>query len=133
MANKHSGSCLCGQVKYEVTGAFEQFFLCHCSHCRKGSGSAHCANLFSNTAQLTWLQGKDNVRTYTIPNTRHCRSFCSNCGAALPTQAGGMLVLPAGSLDSDVTIKPTAHLHIASKANWDEALETAPKFEELPG
>ena len=53
------GSCLCGAVRFEVTGAFESFFLCHCSRCRKDTGSAHGANLFSSTAKLAWLKGED--------------------------------------------------------------------------
>src|SRR3546814_4169608 len=35
MDNIHAGSCLCGAVHYQVDGAFEQFYLCHCRHCRK--------------------------------------------------------------------------------------------------
>ena len=38
MSNKHSGSCLCGAVRFEVAGDFERFYLCHCEHCRKDTG-----------------------------------------------------------------------------------------------
>src|SRR3546814_15522895 len=50
MDNIHAGSCLCGAVHYQVDGAFEQFYLCHCRHCRKDTRSAHAANLFSSHA-----------------------------------------------------------------------------------
>lgn len=53
MNPKHAGSCLCGEVHYEIEGAFERFYLCHCTHCRKDTGSAHAANLFSSSAKLT--------------------------------------------------------------------------------
>ena len=46
MGTTHSGTCLCGAVRFEISGSFERFYLCHCSRCRKGSGSAHAANLF---------------------------------------------------------------------------------------
>lgn len=134
MIRKHSGSCLCGAVRFEIEGDFERFFLCHCDRCRKGTGSAHAANLFSTTATLTWLSGEALATTYQVPSSRHQRSFCSSCGSALPRAkpGGGMLVVPAGSLDSDVEIRPLAHIFFASRANWDEHLETVPKFDRLP-
>lgn len=134
MTEKHSGSCLCGRVSFEVTGEFQNFFFCHCSHCRKGTGSAHAANLFSTTAQLAWTGGEDSIKTYALPGTRHAKSFCTECGAALPMQdsTGSLVMVPAGSLDSDLAVKPTAHIFMASRANWDEELETAPKFDKYP-
>lgn len=134
MKNTHPGSCLCGTVQFEVHGDFEQFFLCHCQHCRKDSGSAHSANLFSVSASLAWLSGEDRVVFYNLPSTRHSRCFCSVCGSALPClQAEGkLLVVPAGSLDSPILKKPDAHLFIASKADWDNGLEQIQKMETYP-
>jgi len=134
MPDKHSGSCLCGQVRFEVEGDFESFFLCHCQYCRKDTGSAHAANLFSTTASLTWLSGRDQVREFNVPATRHVKCFCSTCGAALPCQqaGGALLVVPAGSLDSNVPIRPNAHLFVSSRANWDHGLQALPSFDRLP-
>lgn len=128
------GSCLCGGVQFEVNGDFEKFFLCHCSRCRKNTGSAHCANLFSSSATIHWLSGKEMVKTYYLPETRHAKSFCSNCGSAMPTEAanGKMIVVPAGCLDDDINTKPTAHVFIDDKSNWEEAMHSAPKFSEFP-
>ena len=129
-----SGSCLCGNVTFEITGEFTSFYLCHCRRCRKDSGSAHAANLFSNTARLTWLSGKENITAFTLPETRHSKSFCAICGSALPIQLNERLLqVPAGSLDSDVPLQPTAHIFLSDKANWDEALDKVTKFENLPG
>jgi len=135
MNTTHTGSCLCGAVRFEVAGDFDRFFMCHCSRCRKGSGSAHGANLFSTTASLAWLAGADKVRTFHVAGTRHQRSFCTDCGCALPRQSadGKLLVVPAGSLDSDVALRPQAHIFTASKANWDEALENVPRVAAMPG
>lgn len=128
------GSCLCGQVRFEVEGNFEHFFLCHCEYCRKDTGSAHAANLFSSTGSLKWLCGQDKVTQFNLPSTRHVRCFCSTCGSALPYQldAGALLVVPAGSLDGNVDIKPSAHVFVASRANWDEQLEVLPTFVKFP-
>ena len=130
----HMGSCLCGAVAFEINGSFESFYLCHCDHCRKDSGSAHSANLFSSTASLNWRRGEDKVTKFTLPSTRHSRSFCAICGSAVPSlqRDGNLLVVPAGSLDSDVLILPNAHIFTASRANWDQALEAIPSVERLP-
>ena len=134
MSTQHSGSCLCGAVRFEVAGDFERFYLCHCSHCRKDTGSAHAANLFSSTATLRWLWGQDQVRVFDLPNTRHRHCFCCRCGSALPDMQmnGTLLKVPAGSLDTDFAIRPDAHIFVASKANWDEALERVPTVARLP-
>lgn len=129
------GGCLCGAVRFEISGSFESFFLCHCARCRKGSGSAHAANLFSSTAKLAWLSGRDNIRAFRLPDTRHERSFCATCGGALPSVQfdGALLVVPAGGLDSPVSIRPSAHICFSSRADWDEHLEDVPRMDGLPG
>ena len=132
MTEKHQGSCLCGAVRFEIDGAFEHFFLCHCSRCRKGSGSAHGANLFATQAELAWLSGEDKVTSFALAGTRHARSFCSTCGAALPGVQGPLLVVPAGSLDTPVTQRPDAHINVSSRADWDCSLEDVPSFDALP-
>ena len=131
---EHQGSCLCGDVRFVMRGSFDGFFLCHCSRCRKGTGSAHGANLFSTTGKLEWLSGEENVRTFSVEGTRHQRSFCATCGGAAPRiHVGGGLVVPAGSLDTPLDIKPTAHICCASRADWDEGFADVPRFDGLPG
>jgi hypothetical protein len=134
MSNKYAGSCLCGRVRFEIDGEFERFYLCHCEYCRKDTGSAHAANLFSSTAALRWLAGEGNVRQFDLPATRHGKSFCGTCGSALPrTQMNGQwLVVPAGSLNSEVLIRPNAHIFVASRAGWDDALERVPAVDAAP-
>jgi hypothetical protein len=135
MTTRHYGSCLCGAVRFEVEGSFESFFLCHCSFCRKDTGSAHAANLFSTNAKLIWLAGENQVTTYHLPSTRHTKSFCKVCGSALPRLPAGAttLVVPAGSLESPVTIRPNAHIFVGSRADWDRELETVPTYQAGPG
>ncbi|MCX5570523.1 GFA family protein [Kaistia nematophila] len=135
MSSSHHGSCLCGAARFEVSGDFQSFFLCHCSRCRKDSGSAHGANLFSTEARLDWLSGEEKVRTFQLPETRHQRSFCADCGSALPglQMDGALLVVPAGSLDSPLPMRPNAHINVASRADWDEHLEQIPRLDGLPG
>jgi hypothetical protein len=134
MNDKYSGSCLCGEVRFEIDGAFERFYLCHCEYCRKDTGSAHAANLFSSSAVLRWMSGEEKIARFNLPATRHSRSFCRICGSALPmTQMNGkLLVVPAGSLNGEARVRPDAHIFVSSRADWDDALENVPTFEKFP-
>ncbi|WP_033069468.1 GFA family protein [Thalassospira australica] len=134
MADKDHGGCLCGAVRYETTGDFDEFFLCHCKYCQKDTGSAHAANLFSTKATLSWLEGGAHIQSFTVPGTRHQKAFCQTCGSAVPyTQMDGRLVVvPAGGLETPVSIRPTAHIMMGSKANWDEGLEDINRLDGLP-
>ena len=129
----HQGSCLCGAVRFEVQGDFERFYLCHCSRCRKDTGSAHAANLFGPAVALTWLAGQQNVTTYTVPGARHAKAFCATCGSAMPRPMGAGFVVPAGSLDSALVMRPTAHIFVASRAAWDHELETVERHDTISG
>ena len=131
--SEYLGSCLCGAAKFKVQGEFDSFYLCHCQHCQKDSGSAHAANLFSQSAKLIWLAGSESVATFKLAGTRHKKSFCKVCGSALPsTHDAGLIVIPAGCLDTEVSMSPTAHIFTSSKAVWDKELDALPKFEGLP-
>jgi hypothetical protein len=91
--------------------------------------------LFSSAAAITWLSGHDRIKTYQVPATRHEKSFCIECGSALPRVQlnGALLVVPAGSLDTAIDIRPNWHIYFASRAQWDERLEDIPKMDGLPG
>jgi hypothetical protein len=69
-----------------------------------------------------------------LPATRHSRCFCSTCGSALPMKQmnGQLLVVPAGSLNSEVQIRPNAHIFLSSKARWDDELEKVPRVDRFP-
>lgn len=135
MEKTYKGSCLCGEIKFTIAGGPECFFLCHCKHCQKDTGSAHSANLFFNKADVKWLSGQEKVKQFNLPSTRHSKSFCSHCGSALPDiqMEGKLIVVPAGSLDSDLSIKPTAHIFTSSKASWEDKLDSLHGFENFPG
>lgn len=130
----HSGSCLCGKNRFEVIGEFQNFYLCHCEHCKKDTGSAHAANLFSTTASLKWLVGGDEVVIYNYNNSGHIKAFCSVCGSAMPNlqMDGALLVVPAGSLDTEIPNTPDGHIFCSHKANWEDLARQIPTFEKLP-
>ncbi|MCZ4351749.1 GFA family protein [Roseovarius aestuarii] len=133
--NLATGQCLCGAVKFCISGDFENFFLCHCTRCRKDTGSAHSANLFSSKAKIIWETGREDVKVFRLSGSRHIKSFCAECGSALPVEQLelGLLVVPAGSLDGPINLRPNAHVCYASRANWDNDLSSVKKIDDLPG
>jgi len=127
------GSCLCGAVKFEASGEPKRFYHCHCSRCRKATGTGHASNMFMQPGTLKWLAGEEQVRAYKVPEAqRFTNSFCATCGGRLPRQPPGteMVVIPAGSLDSDAPIQPTARIFYGSRAAWSCGGDGLPVFQE---
>jgi len=129
------GSCLCGAVKFTVTGDPKRFYHCHCSRCRKATGTGHASNLFLQPGTLTWLSGQDQIRAFKVPEAaRFTNQFCTTCGSRLPRQAQGtdIVLIPCGSLDDEVSIKPQARIFSGSSASWSCAGDGLPVFAEYP-
>lgn len=131
---EYLGSCLCKGITFKVIGDFERFYLCHCRYCRKDTGSAHAANLFSTTAKLEWIKTETDMKTFQPPRSNHAKAFCTNCGSALPNvqMDGQLLVVPAGCLDTKLEKRPDAHIFISNKASWDDSLEKIDQIEGAP-
>jgi hypothetical protein len=129
------GSCLCRSVTFEVQGPPSAFRYCHCSRCRKASGSAHASNLFVPAKQFRWLAGKELVNHYKVPEARtFAVSFCTHCGTRVPheiTERNEFLV-PAGALDGDPGSRPQHNIFWNSKAPWFVETPDLPKFPERP-
>jgi len=129
------GSCLCGTVRYRVSGPWLRFMHCHCSRCRKVTGSAHASNLFAQAEHFRWLEGEAEVRRYEPPTAeRFATSFCSKCGGRLPSLSrdGKTVNIPAGSLDDSPKILPQARIYWDSRAPWSCDADALPRFEESP-
>ena len=135
MTKTVTGSCLCGKVTYEIQGPFKIFQYCHCSRCRKFTGSAHSANLFVPPDRFRWLSGEELVGRYELPEAKYfATAFCKNCGSSLPwhVQGGRNVVITAGTLDGDPGIKPKQNVFCGSGAEWYEDASALMKFTELP-
>ena len=129
------GSCLCGLLKFSVTGTPASFYHCHCSRCRKSSGAGHASNLFVEGGKLTWEGDTDAIRSYKLPEAkRFSRTFCSQCGGPLPRAIPdfNMVMIPAGTLDDEPNISPQAHIFQDSKAAWSCTSDHIAAFPNYP-
>ena len=130
-----TGSCLCGAVEYQITSPMKIFQYCHCSCCRKFTGSAHSANFFVKPKNFKWLQGENSVGRFEHPDAKHfATGFCQVCGSSLPwkNQSGSIVVIPAGTLDEDPGIRPMQNIFWDSRADWYVDASDLDKFSELP-
>ncbi|MSQ98166.1 MAG: GFA family protein [Xanthomonadales bacterium] len=130
-----TGSCLCGALHYSLSGDPTRFMHCHCSRCRKSSGTGHASNLFVNSAGITWTGDTSLIKTYKIPEAqRFSRTFCAVCGGPLPKHipSMGMVFIPAGTLDVEPNIAPQARIFQDSKVSWSCSGDALPCFPEYP-
>lgn len=128
-----TGGCLCGAVRYEITGEPQAMVNCHCSRCRRARSAAHATNLFVQIEQLRWTAGESSVRVFDLPGAeRFGVNFCPTCGGHVPRASAktGRMNVPAGSLDGDPGIGPGWHIFVGSKAPWFAITDGLPRHEE---
>ena len=131
--NTKQGQCLCGSIKYEVTKIEDRMGHCHCSMCRKFHGAAFATLGEAKSENFRWVSGENLLKSYVATNGT-TRKFCENCGSSLifmPSNDDGKLVeFSLGTLDTDIKLKPDAHIYTKFGANWYEASDDLPKFTE---
>lgn len=135
MSGQITGGCLCGQVAFVVNGCFEAFHWCHCSRCRKDTGSAHAANLFIRPAGVNWLRGRESTKRFDLPGAKHySKAFCMHCGSPVPylNRAGTHWIVPAGTLNEDPGMAPQDNIYWESRAGWYEMGIAAKKYDADP-
>ena len=126
------GSCLCGAVRYEITGSFEMAGHCHCSICRKSHGAAFVTWAGVNPDQFRWTSGVEFLERYESSAGKQ-RCFCEKCGSPLVlTDSGQIMEVVLGTIDGDPGVRPREHIFVASKAPWYEIADALPQFEEWP-
>jgi hypothetical protein len=124
-----TGSCLCGGVKYEIDGAIDKITNCHCSLCRKMSGSAFSSGATIPARSFRFITGNELIKSWES-SPGYFREFCGRCGSPILKRKAKdpeTLRLRVGTLDSDPGLAPSRHLHVDSKAPWVEIKDTLPQ------
>lgn len=132
MSNVH-GQCSCGSVAYIFVTENLVAYQCHCSVCRKATGSAFSTTLLVPEMGFQWLRGEELVTTYTKEGGYRL-DFCSKCGSPVPNMFRGfpLFSVPVGSIEGKPDIAVTVHLHLRSRARWDKASLDGRHFDEMP-
>lgn len=128
----YTGTCLCKAVSIEIKGPISQIIHCHCSLCRKNSGTAFATNGFVNTRDFTLTKGKDNLTEFNFKLGR-ARFFCKTCGSPIYSanaEDESRLRIRLGLIDSDITEQVISHNFVTSKANWEQLETRLPCYEK---
>ena len=129
------GSCLCGDVAFEIDSRVKHMINCHCSRCRRSRGAAHGTNVFAKTDLIRWTRGREQVTSYKVPDAKmFATAFCRRCGSLLPApfERTGMSIVPVGVLDSVLHIRPCVHIYTGSKVPWFAISDPLPQFDAMP-
>ncbi|MDB6061965.1 MAG: hypothetical protein JWM78_2068 [Verrucomicrobiaceae bacterium] len=129
-----NGSCLCGSIRYEIDGELGQIIKCHCTKCRKASGSAFATNAIVETANFRFVGDQTTLAEFeSMPGV--IRVFCRQCGSPLLSRRPAtpdIIRVRIGTLDSTIAGKPAVHIFVGSKAEWDDINDELPQYAERP-
>jgi hypothetical protein len=132
MMEIHTGSCLCGTVRFRTTGALRGIIYCHCSQCRKQSGHHYAAtNVPNNRLEIS---GTEDITWYAASSFAK-RGFCKTCGSVLfwkPSESDYTSVM-AGAFDPPTGLKGESHIFVADKGDYYEIADDLPRFEQSTG
>lgn len=123
------GHCLCGAVRFEVDRAASPVGHCHCSKCRRVSGTGACAIFWVGGEDLRFTAGQEGIRRFAFPDGWGT-CFCGTCGSPLPRRSadGKTYYVPAGLLDGPSGLQAAVHIHVDSKADWEQIHGPLPQF-----
>lgn len=123
-----TGGCLCGAVKFSVSGPLRGVVYCHCSQCRRQTGHIYAAtNAARDDVEVT---GEENITWFAASDFAH-RGFCATCGSALfwKRDDGADISIMAGTFDQPSGLVEESHIFVADKGDYYEITDGLPQFE----
>lgn len=123
---ERTGGCLCGGVRYRVTGPLRPIIYCHCGQCRRTSGHFVAATAADADAleivageSLAWFASSEHAS----------RGFCRRCGSSLfwRPENGSHVSIMAGTLDNSDGLEPVEHIYVGDKGGYYELADDLPK------
>lgn len=128
-----AGRCYCGDVHYAVLDEFIYAANCHCSNCRRTTGSAFKPFAGIERKKLTVTKGRDKLKI--LGETDGNNTHCATCGSLLfsVVRDGAYVHVAMGTLVDDPTIRPTQHIFVGSKAPWFTITDDLPQYQEHAG
>ncbi|MFO7541535.1 MAG: GFA family protein [Thiobacillus sp.] len=127
----YTGGCLCGSVRFEITGPIHDIVYCHCSQCRKAQGSAFATNGIVMARDFKLLSGADALSAFES-SPGQTKYFCKTCGSPVLSRTASrpeQVRVRVGTIESDIVEQPIAHIFATSKANWETIAGDLPQHE----
>ena len=128
----HQGSCLCGAVKYVVSGPLDDVDLCHCSQCRRANGGAFNVAVIVDSASVSF-ENTSTVREYSGSPGKY-RAFCSTCGSPIYSRRDDLperLRLRGGTITNLPAPAKLRNIYFGSRWGWIQAIFDVPSCDEM--
>ena len=125
-----TGKCFCGAVQYAVADSFGYAMNCHCSNCRRTTGSAFKPFAGIERDKFSLTEGADKLLIFGEENGHD--AHCQRCGSLLYSlvRDGAFVHVAMGTLVDDPAIRPTCHIFVGSKAPWFTIADDLPQYEK---
>ena len=126
------GGCLCGGVRFRISGKLGPAGFCHCKQCQRASGSAFAANAPVRTAYFAIVSGRDLVTEYESSPGKF-RAFCRTCGSPVYSRRDTepeLRRIRLGTVDGDPGRRPLAHVWVSALAPWYAITDALPRYRE---
>ncbi|KAG1682839.1 Centromere protein V [Nymphon striatum] len=134
--NQYKGGCLCGRIRFEITGTIKDIIYCHCSQCRKAQGSAFAVNGNVSSDEFHFMSGENELTGYESSSDQ-TKYFCKHCGSPIFSKKKStpdIVRIRLGALETDIIERPVGHIFVTSKANWEAIGDDLPQYDEYePG
>ena len=114
-----TGSCLCGDIAWQVDGPLTSIMHCHCSMCRKFHGSTYASFAMADPKDFQWIRGEDKAAEFASSDAV-TREYCPRCGSAVASTPEGapFAFMPLGNVAEDPDASSSTHIFVDSKAPW---------------
>ncbi len=124
------GGCLCGGVRYQITGPRRDIIVCHCENCRRTHG--HVAAYTSVDQADLQLISEQSLQWFHDQSPNTYRGFCNRCGASLFWDArdgNNKIAVAAGTLDDASSLKTIGHVYVSEAGGYYEIDDGLPQYE----
>ena len=126
------GKCLCEMIQFDIK-TVSNLYQCHCSQCRRQSGTFSNAATLVHKDDFSWISGEDKISRFKLDDgfTSH---FCSICGSPVPNplRDTDKVWIPAGALPGETDSKVVVHIFTGSKASWEDEITGGMQYDEMP-
>jgi hypothetical protein len=134
MAETMTGSCKCGEVRYQIAEPIEFAANCHCNMCKKLTGGPFSSVAVVSQAGFAITQGQDQVSSYAVSENAR-RHFCRTCGSPiylLHEKLPGRCMVALGTLDQPTAVTPAMNIHCENMLPWVREIMNRTNFDQGP-
>ena len=129
-----TGGCLCGSVRFRIAGPLGPVVYCHCSQCRRATGTAFAANANVARGDFAFLSGAEGLVEYESSPGKF-RAFCGRCGSPAYSRSDAdpaHVRIRLGTLDQDPGDRAVLHIWVSAKAPWYDIADALPQIAAVP-